>query len=502
MSALGMAGLPGLLLALAALSALAPAGRAAPGETTPLRVGSKQFTESVLLGELAAQVLRDSGLPAVHERELGGTRVLYEALRAGRIDVYAEYTGTITEELIPSLRSAAGSEVRLEELAAALLAQGVVLGPRLGFDDTYAIGMKRARAAALGMTSLGELAQRPELELGLSNEFLQRKDGWPRLQAVYGFHPERARGMDHAVAYRAVQDGAIAATDLYSTDAEIAAGDLVALRDERGAFPRYEAVLLYRKGLPLPAGAALRRLEGLIDERAMIGLNARARLQRVPEPQVAADFLRERLGVVAAAPENSRWRRIRGRTLEHLWLVFASLLGAVAAGVPLGILAAQRRRLGRLLLGLSGVLQIVPSLALLVLLVPLLGIGARPAIAALFLYGLLPIVRGTHAGLTGIAPELRETAAALGLPAFARLRLVELPLASRVLLAGVQTSAVINVGTATLGALVGAGGYGQPILAGVRLADTSLLLEGALPAAALAILVQFSFDLLGSRLRH
>jgi osmoprotectant transport system permease protein len=141
-----------------------------------------------------------------------------------------------------------------------------------------------------------------------------------------------------------------------------------------------------------------------------------------------------------------------------------------------------------------GVLQTLPSLALLVLMIPLLGIGARPAIAALFLYGLLPVVRNTYAGLTGIAGELQEAAEALGVSPLTRLWRIELPLASPSILAGIQTSAVICVGTATLGALVGAGGFGQPILTGIRLDNVGLLLEGAVPAALLALLVQALFE--------
>jgi osmoprotectant transport system permease protein len=125
-----------------------------------------------------------------------------------------------------------------------------------------------------------------------------------------------------------------------------------------------------------------------------------------------------------------------------------------------------------------------------------LGIGWTPAVAALFLYSLLPIVRNTAQGIAGIAPSLRESAEALGLGPWARLRLVELPLATPAIVAGLKTAAVINVGTATLGALIGAGGYGQPILTGIRLDDRATILEGAIPAAALAILVQVGFGLI------
>ncbi|MEJ2387408.1 MAG: ABC transporter permease [Chromatiaceae bacterium] len=173
-----------------------------------------------------------------------------------------------------------------------------------------------------------------------------------------------------------------------------------------------------------------------------------------------------------------------------------SLSAAVLVAVPLGIAAARRPRWGHVILGLVGIVQTIPSLALFVFMIPLLGIGGPPAVAALFLYSLLPIVRNTHAGLTGVRAEVRESAEVLGLSANARLRLVELPLAARSILAGIKTSAVLNVGTATLAALIGAGGYGQPILTGIRLDDLGLILQGAVPAAALALLVQGLFELI------
>ena len=142
-----------------------------------------------------------------------------------------------------------------------------------------------------------------------------------------------------------------------------------------------------------------------------------------------------------------------------------------------------------------GIIQTLPSLALLVFMIPLLGLGSPPAVAALFLYSLLPIVRNTYTGLHDIPNSVRESADALGLTAAARLRLVELPMSARAILAGIKTSAVINVGTATIGAIIGAGGYGQPILTGLELRNTSLILQGAVPAALLALLVQGLFEL-------
>ena len=455
----------------------------------PLQVGSKQFTESVILGEIAVQALRAQGIPAEHRRELGGTRVLWDALLQGQIDLYAEYTGTLTQEILRGVQGEAA-------LIDALRAQGVAMSAPLGFSDSYAVGMKRETALRLGLRKTSDLAAHPELRLAFSNEFMDRPDGWPGLRDRYGLKQAGVRGLDHDLATRALANGSIDATDLYTTDAEIRAYDLVVLEDDRHQFPEYQAVLLTRVSIDPRARAALRLLEGQIDARTMIDLNAQAKVGHLPEAQVAADFLDQRLKLKSAASSETGLARIWRRTLEHLYLVSVSLACAVLFAVPLGILAARRRRLGQVILATTGVLQTIPSLALLVVLIPVFGIGAGPALFALFLYSLLPIVRNTHAGLTGIALPLRESAEALGLPGLARLRLIELPLASPSILAGIKTSAVINVGTATLGALIGAGGYGQPILTGIRLASTSLILEGALPAAALALIVQALFELL------
>ncbi len=442
-------------------------------------VGSKQFTESVLLGEIATQALRASGLDASHRRELGGTRVLWEALRAGEIDLYPEYTGTLSEELLPGER----------DLPAALAKLGLRMTAPLGFEDNYAIGMRRKVALRLGVRAISDLATHRELRLGFSNEFMRRQDGWPRLREVYGLSDAHVQGLEHVLAYRALREGAIDATDLYSTDAEIRAGDLVTLDDDRHAFPRYAAVFVFRAALPASAAQVLDSLH--VDPEQMIAMNARVLIDHVPESTAAADFLGR-----SASSTDGLARRIARRTREHLFLVAISLIAAIFVSIPLGVLAFRRPRTGQGVLAISGVLQTIPSLALLVFMIPLLGIGAGPAIVALFLYSLLPIIRGTHSGLASIAPDVRESAQALGLPRREVLARIELPLASRAILSGIKTAAVIDVGTATLGALIGAGGYGQPILAGIRLADTGLILEGAVPAALLALAVQGAFDLL------
>lgn len=472
--------------AAAMLAALiGAAGAARTLAAAPVVVGSKAFTESVILGEIITRTLEREGIPAVHRRALGGSRVLFDALRAGEIDVYPEYTGTLDEELLgvpPASRSAA-----LQRL-------GLTIAARLGFEDRYVLGMLPDTAERLGIRRISDLAHRPDLRFGLSNEFTSRADGWPGLERAYGLRDPHVQGLDHELAYRALEHGDIDVTDLYSTDPEIVRDRLTILEDDKGFFPDYSAILLARAALPAKVRHTLALLSTRIDTQTMARMNERVLIGHRPESEVAAQFVARLFGG-APQPSARRWPRELGEyTIEQLALTCASLAAAILIGLPLGILAARRPALGRLVLGAAGVVQTIPSLALLVFMIPLLGIGFAPAAFALFLYSLLPIIRGTSAGLLDIPRPLAESAAALGLSAGARLRLVELPLAARSILAGIKTAAVINIGTATLGALIGAGGYGQPILTGIRLNDVGLILEGAVPAALLALVVQALFD--------
>jgi osmoprotectant transport system permease protein len=372
----------------------------------------------------------------------------------------------------------------------------------LGFNNGYALGMKESTAARLGIRTISDLRKHPDLAFGFTNEFIDRGDGWPRLRRAYGLPQKNVRGLEHSLAYAGLESGHIQVTDLYSTDANIRLLKLRVLEDDQHVFPDYHAVILYRADLAERDPDALRAmlaLEGQISEAAMIDMNTQANPRsqpRIPEEKVANEFLASKgLAVGGLGTEETFGRVLVQHTLEHLWLVLVSLSTAIVVAVPLGIMAAHRRMLGHAVLGFIGIVQTVPSLALLVFLIPWLGLGAVPAIVALFLYSLLPIVRNTYTGLHDLPPSLRESAAALGLPAFARLRLVELPLASRAILAGIKTAAVINIGTATLGGFIGAGGYGQLIAKGLRLNSQTIIMEGAIPAALMALAAQGLFEL-------
>jgi osmoprotectant transport system permease protein len=473
-----------------------------PHRSVSVRIGSKKFTESVILGEMMRLLVEADGLKADHYREFGGTRIVFDALAAGEIDIYPEYTGTITAEIL------AGQSVPDDTTMHRLLREkGIGVSKSLGFSNTYALALTQKRAADLGISRISDLKRFPELRVALTHEFLDRADGWSALKRHYDLQQRSVVGVDHDVAYRQLLAGEIDMIDVYSTDAMIRRGNLVLLEDDRTFFPHYDAVWLYRLDAALGSpelASAMRRLEGSLSTATMQSLNDDVEAGRRTESEAAAGFLSQQFGLHVEAETSSRAQLIARHVLEHLDLVRRSLLPAIVVGVALGVLCQRRRRIGRLVLAVVGLLQTIPSLALLVLLLPLvsalgyrsIGEGSVTAVTALFCYCLLPIVRNTYTGLDGIPRGTIESATVLGLGPLTRLVAIELPIALPTVLAGIRTAAVQNVGFATLGAIIGAGGLGQPILRGIRLNDVSLILAGAIPAALLALLLQFSIDII------
>jgi len=483
-----------------------------------LAIGSKRFTESYILGEVITLAARQGGATAEHRQGLGNTAVVVEALKTGSIDVYPEYLGTVEREILklPTGSSRQAIDQKLREM-------GLALGVPLGFANGYALAASAEVARKHGLQTLGDLQRAPDLRIAISQEFLGREDGWPGLSRRYQL-PQRPTSIDHGLSYQALASQRIDLTDIYTTDARIADLGLVTLQDNANYFPRYDAVLLYRADLPTRAPQAWRQiaaLEGRIDVTRMIAMNAQAELHGQAFPAIAADFLAGK-ATPAAAPASASsaataaapparpslstaifggnfWRLTR----DHLWLVAVSVGIAVLIGIPLGTLAAARAWLGQGILGFVGLLQTVPSLALLAALIPLLGrIGTVPAIVALSLYALLPIVRNTAVGLMQVPKGTQQAAVALGMTPAQSWRLVLLPLALPVIIAGVKTATVMTVGTATIAAFIGAGGYGERIAQGLALNDGTTLLAGAIPSAGLAVLIQVVFEVVERMFRQ
>ncbi len=483
------------------LAALGSIALAAPPANDTLRIGSKRFTESYILAQVLAQTAAPhTPTPPSVLQGLGNTAIVYEALRSGSIDIYPEYVGTISLEILKN-----PAPMTLQAMNAALAPLGLGAAVPLGFNDGYALAMREDTAQRLGITSLSDLAKHPALKLGLSNEFIGRADGWKGLAQRYGA-PQTPVALDHGLAYDAIAQKQVDVIDIYTTDAKIGHLGLRVLTDDKAYFPRYDAVLLYRLDVPQrfpKAWAALQKLEGSINETAMIAMNARAELKGVAFDQIARDHLAAKAGgasVVNDSGQRGFWAKLFGPDLarltrQHLALTLISVGGAALLGIPLAVWVFPHPRLRAVVLGATGLLQTVPSLALLAMLISLLGlIGTVPALIALMLYALLPIMRNTVTGLGEVSAGLRLAGQALGMTAAQRLREVELPLALPTIIAGVRTATSIAIGTATIAAFIGAGGYGERIVTGLALNDGQLLLAGALPATLLALLSEALFE--------
>ena len=497
------------VLLVAAVASAAPASAAARQDAPPaprdhpIAVGGKAFNEGYILGEIVAQALEADGFAVQRRLGLNGTLICYEALMNGEIDVYVEYTGTLARGILERQDSP-----DLETLNRAVADVGLELLAPFGFNNSFALAMPRALAERRGIGAISDLAGHDDLRAAMTHEFLQREDGWPGLARAYGL-ATIPRGIEHALAYRAVADGAVDLMDAYATDGELLRHDLAVLRDDRGYFPRYLAVPLVRKDMPAAAKAQLRALAGTLDDQRMQAMNAAALFEDQAFDAIAANYLAS-LGIAAPEPPSAAgsgafeavyrayggepWRALGRNALRHLELTAMALLPAIAVGIGLSFAVFRIAWLSRAVVYAAGLLQTIPSIALLAFMIPLFGIGAAPAVVALFLYSLLPIVRNTVTALVTVDPVLQSVSEAMGLTRGETLRYVLAPLAVPSMLAGIRTAAVISIGTATLAAFIGAGGLGDPIVTGLALNDVGLILQGALPAAALAVAAEFAFE--------
>ncbi|HEY4304326.1 MAG TPA: glycine betaine ABC transporter substrate-binding protein [Gemmatimonadaceae bacterium] len=485
----------------AQLTATAPASR-------PVVVASKPFGESYLLAEMFAQVLEARGLPVDRRPGLGATEIAFRALQNGSIDVYPEYTGTGLLAILGEKPMTDERAVYRHVVEEFKKRYGVRWLAPLGFQNGYAIAVRRATADSLHLVTLSDLARASTtLRAGLTPDFIGRADGLPGLQSAYGLKLRDVKALLPAVKYQALAASQVDVIDGYSTDGLIAKYHLIVLNDDRHFFPPYEAAAIIRPGLDSTnprAVAALSELSGRLDEARMRALNERVEVNNEPVASVARDALAS-LGIVGSATAlqsevahgkiglgaylASQWPTIMRLTDRHILLVLISLAIAVAIALPLGLVLERFSGRAEAVIRAVGVLQTLPGIALLAFMIPLLGIGVAPALVALILYSLYPITRNTFTGVRDADPSAVAAAHALGMTDAQILREVRLPLAAPVIMAGIRTAAVIDVGTATLAAFIGAGGLGEPIVTGLALSDTRMILSGAVPAALLAILV-------------
>ncbi len=494
-------------IALLALVAIALTATAAPPGT--IRVGSKNFTEQEILGELVAQLLeRRTDLRV--ERKLGliGTNVCHDALVGGELDVYVEYTGTGLVNILGGEPRGSGADVAFTVAREYRERFGLDWLPPIGFENTYAIAVRRDVADRLGWRTASDIVPIADtLRIGMAQEFAERQDGLPGFLETYGIDRfADTIDLDPGLMYDAV-GGEAAQVDLifgFSTDGRIQTYDLSVLEDDRNFFPPYDAAPVLRgdtlRQYPQIADA-LALLAGTIDAAEMGRMNYAVDVERRRPADVAREWIDARLGqsgateIVERADPGliemfvSRRAEITSELVQHIWLTTVGVGIALVIGIPVGIAIQRTPALRAPALAVTEVLQTIPSLAMLAFLFVIYQLlGDVPAITALVLYALLPIVLNTFTGINEVPPQLVEAARGLGMSSWQRLRMVEIPLALPMIIAGVRTATVLTIGIATLATFIGAGGLGVFIARGLARGDARLPLLGALPAAVLAVL--------------
>ncbi len=471
-------------------------------------VGSKNFMENKLLAEIFAQLIEArTNLHVERRLGLAGTQVCFEALRTGAIDLYPEYTGTGLVSILQQPPTG-DSRTALNTVRAEFLHKWDLwwLNP-LGFENSYALAVPRAQRAGTSLRTISDLAAvSPSLTAGLGYEFIKRPDGLPGLEKRYDLKFHHVQAMQQSLKYQAAAGGKIDVLDVYTTDGRLAKYDFVVLEDDRQFFPPYEASGVIR-GSTLKQhpelGPVLGLLTNAFDAKTMRRLNYRLQEGGESVEEVAGDAL-SALQLLSIDTKKTHpashqegffaylWSNrssLINRTFEHLTLAGLALGLGILLAIPLGLLLERHQSWAEPIIRGIGLTQTIPSIALLAFMIPVFGIGMLPAVIALWIYSLFPIVRNTFSGLRDAAPQAVESSRALGMTEWQILHWVRLPLAAPVIMAGVRTAGVITVGTATLAAFIGAGGLGVPIVAGLQMANSIVILSGALPAAALALMI-------------
>ena len=504
-----------------------------------IRIGAKRFTESAVLAELMAQTIEaHTDLTVERATGLAGTMICWEALTSGEIDLYAEYTGTGWATILGQAGRVTDPLQTFFEVRRRFRAAHDVhwLEP-FGLNNTYALAMREDLAEELGIRRISDLVRHQhKVRAGFGNEFVGRNDGYPGLARAYGLRLSQQKTVEHALAYEAVEQGAIDLIDAYSTDGKLLRFKLRVLEDDRRFFPPYNAAPMVRgatlqahpeietalaklafrigdldaqalnyivdaEGIsPADAATAFLEIEGIVEGTSAAAAEARrafARVRKTPPAPGADVASRPGFFELLSAQSGRVWQLL----LEHIALTLASVLLAIVVAVPLGIAIVSRPRMRQVLLGIAGLLQTIPGLALLAFLIPIFGLNVWTAIATLFLYALLPILRNTYTGIREVDADLVDAANGMGMQPKQVLRLVQLPLAVPTIMAGIRTATVIGIGVATLAAFIGAGGLGGLILDGISLMDANLILLGAIPAALLAIASDLLLGRLEAKLR-
>lgn len=461
-------------------------------QSKSVTVGSKKFTENYIVAEIFSQLLEEQGYQVTRKFGMGGTMVAYSALKNHEIDIYPEYTGTLAIAVLKLGNS------QFENLNQHLQSEGLKMLRPLGFDNSYCAIMRKQQAQELNIESISDLKNYPKLVAAFSFEFQEREDGWPALKQVYQLK-NPVKGLEVPLTYQALKNKRVDVAEAYSTEPLIEKYQFKVLKDDKNFFPKYSAVALVHSDIDSDIKSHLDRLSGLLDNQTITRLNAQA-IEGTPIAEVASGFLHSknliRSSSIKKVARGIQWMRLWQQTQTHIYLTCLAVFLATLIAVPLATFIVPYKRASKFILGLTGILQTIPSIALLTFMIPFFGIGFTPAIVGLFIYSLLPILQNTYIAMSTVDPRIVTAARGIGLYPIEVLLSVKLPLAFPTILAGIRTATILNIGTATLAAFIGAGGLGEPIVTGLALNDNSMVLQGAIPAALLAILMDGLFSLI------
>lgn len=453
----------------------------------PSRIGSKIFTEGYILSEILAVHLEKNNFSVQRLGGLGATGVTEAAMQNKEIDLIVDYTGGIAKSFLKE-----NGPISIPEINQRLQPLGFEISNSLGFNNTYALAVRKKWAEDNQVKKISDLKKMNRLEAAFTPEFTSRNENWINLRKVYGLNKIEVFQMDHQLAYESIKNENVQVIEAYSTDAKLREYDLVTLEDDLNFFPNYEAVIMTHLGWKYKnpeQWKVLKLLEGQITENQMIQMNGSVDLDKKSFNEVASSFL----NVEAKSGSQILFFDILKATQEHLVLVIIPVFIALIIGLPLAYVSYKIPQLQSVFGSIASIFQTVPSLAFLTLLIPLFGIGTFPAIIVLSLYAILPIFISSLYGFKSIPETLHLTCYTLKLnPTFKLLR-VEFPLALSGILAGVQTALITTVATATLAALIGSGGYGKKIIAGLAVNDMNIVLSGAIPSALMALIFQLIF---------
>lgn len=466
---------------------------------SPVTIGGKVFTEQSILVDLLAQLLEDHQIAVIKKKNLGGTLVAFEALKKNDLDIYVEYSGTSYHSIFKQ-KDILSQEETFNFLKKEFSKNNIYSFPSLGFSNSYALVSKINNP----YNQISDLKiDSKKYSIAFEHELLTRPDGFPEFSKTYDLEFKKVSSMNVGLMYQAVHQGQVDFGIGYTTDGRNKAFEMKIIKDDLRFFPQYFAsILVHEKALKAypELKKILSGLNNKISAEEMTEMNYLVDVKKMSPLKVTRNFLQKKK-LIKSSENNldimSENYLIKNSALlfsklkEHLYICIYALLFTFFFGFIFGIAAYWNQRIKQFVFILVNIFQTVPSLALFGFLIPFLGIGFKPSLIALVMYALLPLVHNVYTGLSEVDKDIIQSFKAIGMNRWQILTKIQIPMALPTLSAGLRTSTVIIIGTATIAAFIGAGGLGELIFQGISSMDHRLILLGAIPAALLALIADF-----------